>query len=161
MFLHAFIQCGYIIAPFRVYYGSHRPSRPSAWRCRARKMSPRCVVLAWLRTLHVERTMKVMAFMESERVLQTRSQFTPMTTELTLSLGHHSSTPGTAWLLTQQSASWTNITWIKFSCNHFPSSIHCAQLVLRRFALAKKIFFSSFIFLTIPSPAAAKKTVQL
>lgn len=92
-------------------------------------------------------------FTENETVLQKRSPFTPTTTELTLTPGHRTSTPGTAWLLTQQSASWTNITWIQFSCNHFPSSIHCAQLVPRHFALAKNCeLFFLFIFLTIPNP---------
>lgn len=140
-----------------------RPSRPSAWRCWARKMSPQSVVQAWHLTSRVAKTINVMVFMESEMILQTRSLFTAATTtELMLTPGHHSSTPGTARLLTLQSASWTNITWIQFSCNHFPSSIHCVQLVLRRFALAKNCdFFSPFIFLTIPNPAAAKKTVQL
>lgn len=157
-----FLQCCYIISPFLVYYGSYRPSRPSVWRYRAKKMSPQCAVQAWHLTLRVESIINAMVFMECETVLQTRSLFTPTTTELTLTPGHCWSSPGTAWLLTPQSASWTNITWIQFSCNHFPSSIHCVQLVLRRFALAKNCdFFSPFIFLTIPNPAAAKKTVQL
>lgn len=96
-------------------------------------------------------------FHRKRDVLQKRSPFTPTTTELTLTPGHRVSTPGTAWLLTQQSASWTNITWIQFSCNHFPSSIHCAQLVLRRFALAKNCEFFSLYFFNHTKPPSRQK----
>lgn len=120
-------------------------------------MRPQCVVQVWHLTLRVEKTINEMVFKENETVLQKRSPFTPTTTELTLTPWHRASTPGTAWLLTQQSASWTNITWIQFFCNHFPSSIHCAQLVLRRFALAKNCEFFSLYFFNHTKPPSCQK----
>lgn len=91
-------------------------------------------------------------FKESELLLQNSGLFTPTPTENAYS-GHCLTTTGIAWLLTQLSASWTNITWTRLHCNHFPSGIHCPQLVLRHFTLVEnsEAIFFSLTFLQLPS----------
>lgn len=161
MNISSYKTCFYInffsaVTLFHLFESTMVPSglsiRASAWWCRDRKMSPRCVIQVWDLTSSVERTVNEMIFMESEPVLQKRTFFTPTTTGLTLTPGHRRATPETAWLHTQQSASWTNITWIQFSCNHFPFGVHCAQLALRRFAPSKNWDFPPCIFLN-PHPS--------
>lgn len=91
-----------------------------------------------------------------ELLLHKSGLFTPTSTESAYS-GHCLTTTGIAWLPTQLSASWTNITWTQMHCNHFPSGIHCLQLVLRHFTLVENfetifshlLFF--FFFLQLPS----------
>lgn len=91
-------------------------------------------------------------FKESELLLQNSGLFTPTPTESAYS-GHCLTTTGITWLPTQLSASWTNITWTQLHCNHFPSGIHCPQLVLRHFTLVENsetIFLSLTFFFTAP-----------